>query len=108
MYARIAATLIPFIGTVVIVYTILVLAAFYLVEDYVLGSYLKNELVSFEKNYKSDGKEAALPSTSFVKAYWKDDPHLPHYFSDYSAGLHEITHKGDNDNHAKDFLGFLK
>jgi len=88
-FNRIFLTLIPFVVLVAVIYTLLISFSLLYVEDYVLHSYLNQELEEIRNKISKNGENTILPSTSYLDAYWENDSELPVNFKQLEVGTHE-------------------
>jgi len=101
-FTRIFFTLVPFTVLVSVIYTILLTISIHGVEDYVIREYLEREYEQLEILVQEEGENAQLPSTSYLKTYWHDDPALPEEARQYAIGYYELDNEDQNDLHDRD------
>lgn len=89
-FARVLCILLPFTAFVVLLYSVLVFTSITMTEDYVVNGYIDQEVQRFEQIYASNRSEAMLPTTSYMRSYWADDPDLPQAYRAFMPGSYEL------------------
>ncbi|MEM7402026.1 MAG: HAMP domain-containing sensor histidine kinase [Pseudomonadota bacterium] len=86
---QIFSILLPFSISVAVIYTLLISGALLFVEDYVLHGYLEREFTQLKDTANEYDENIKLPSTSYMRSYWENDPALPYYVKELDVGTHE-------------------
>lgn len=89
-FARVLWILLPFTVAVAGLYSVLVVGASNLTEDYIVEGYLHGELDRFSEAYVTTAGKAPLPTTSYLHSYWENDRALPARYRNLAEGVHEF------------------
>lgn len=79
----------PFAAAISVLYSLLLVSAIENTEDYISKEYLQREFDRFADEYRDNTAPPALPRTSYLRSYWRDDLSLPSTYKALEQGLFE-------------------
>ena len=89
--SRILLALFPFVLIIVFFYSLSMKLAIQETEDRVVGNYLLGEAKVVCRQLESGNTAAVkLPTTSYMQAFWHNDPDLPQQYRALQSGIHEV------------------